>query len=65
MILFFLLHPYHYRSQQRAQKTSESFLAFVFCSSVIGIGEANNPHRRVMKSKSFNNFYWITSFITN
>jgi hypothetical protein len=56
MILFFLFHPYHYRSQQRAQQlgsrwqeTSESFLAFVFCSSLISIGETNTPHKPVTK----------------
>jgi hypothetical protein len=53
MILFFLFHPYqsyHYTLQQRAQQeTSESFLAFVFCCSLIGIGEASNPHKRVTK----------------
>jgi hypothetical protein len=37
--------PAEFGSQER----SENFLAFVFCSSLIDIGEASNPHRRVTK----------------
>jgi hypothetical protein len=48
MIIFFLFHPY-YTIIGHSSGRSESFVALVFCSSLIGIGETNNPNRRVTK----------------
>jgi hypothetical protein len=43
----FLVHPYHYRSQQRAQQLAAVLNCFLFFAYVIGA--ANNPHKRVTK----------------
>jgi hypothetical protein len=66
MILFFLFHPYHYRSQQLAQQLAASKIQVnVFLHLFFLLRFSASPKQIILIdeicAKYFNNLNWITS----